>query len=60
MYEMYSMYGREYHAYVNVGLSFRDCPFYRVVLDGKQIASGMGRMDAAVKAIIEHCKEMNK
>ena len=43
--------GVMYDVEVNVGMSWRDCPFYKVKLNGEVIASGIGGLEAAKEAI---------
>lgn len=43
--------GVMYDVEVNVGMSWRDCPFYRVKLNGEEIAGGIGGLEAAKEAI---------
>lgn len=43
--------GDMYDVEVNVGMSWRDCPFYKVKLNGEEIAGGIGGLEAAKEAI---------
>lgn len=43
--------GVMYDVEVNVGMSWRDCPFFKVRLNGEVIASGIGDLEAAKAAI---------
>jgi hypothetical protein len=43
--------GVMYDVEVNVGMSWRDCPFYKVKLNGEVIAGGIGDLESAAAAI---------
>ena len=43
--------GVMYDVEVNVGMSWRDCPFFKVKLNGEKIAGGIGDLGAAKAAI---------
>lgn len=43
--------GVEYRIEVNIGLSWRDCPFFSVYRDGEKVASGIGERESAERAI---------
>lgn len=43
--------GVNYEIRVNIGLSWRDTPFYTVLRDGEEVASGIGERESAERAI---------
>ena len=43
--------GVKYEIRVNIGLSWRDAPFYTVLRDGEEVARGIGERESAERAI---------